>query len=157
MVLAPELEIGYLNLSGNGTQPSAPGGDTQGKTDSDFYTAFRARIGVDVNHYLLFLTGGAIGVNYTNQIADHCTIAPCGGGTIDANFNGYTWGYTVGAGVEHMIQQNWSVKLEYFYLGLAEQNFRGTTNLGNTYGWTGQSYGSVIRGGVSYYFSWWVI
>lgn len=77
--VGPEIEVGYLNMIGNGTQPSSPGGDTVGKTSSDLYTAFRVRMGVDVNDYLLFLTGGAIGAKYTRQVVDSCGIAPCGG------------------------------------------------------------------------------
>lgn len=151
--IGPEIELGYLNMTGNGTQPSSPGGDTVGKSSSDLYGALRARVGVDVHDYLLFLTGGAIVTKYTGQVVDSCGIAPCGGGTMDAYDNSYVWGYTVGGGVEHMLSKSWSVKVEYLYFNLADQNFSGATNLGNTYGWTAQTYGNILRGGVSYYFN----
>lgn len=150
--IGPEIEVGYIDVSGRAAQPSSPGSDTVGKTSSDFYTMFRAKAGIDVQQYLLFVTGGAIGMNYTNQVRDNCSVAPCGGATIDASTKGLTWGYTLGGGVEHMLSKNWSAQLEYFYFNLNTQNFNGTTNLGNAYSWSGQTYGNVIRGGVSYYF-----
>lgn len=150
--VGPEIEMGYLNMVGNGTQPSSPGGDTVGKTSSDLYTAFRARMGVDVNDYLLFLTGGAIGVKYTRQVVDSCAIASCGGATVDAYNNSYAWGYTVGGGVEHLFKKNWSVKFEYLYFSLNNQSLNGATNLGTNYDWTAQTYGNIVRLGVNYYF-----
>lgn len=150
--LGPEIEVGYLNMTGNGTQPSSPGGDTKGKSSSDLYTSLRVRIGIDVNDYLLFLTGGAMETKYTSQVVDSCSIAPCGGGTVDAYNNSYVFGYTVGGGVEHMIAKNWSMKIEYLYFNLNNQSLNGATNLGNSYNWTAQTYGNIVRGGVSYYF-----
>lgn len=150
--VGPEIEAGYLNMTGNGTQPSSPGGDTVGKTNSDLYAALRARIGVDVNDYLLFLTGGAITSKYTSQVVDSCRIAPCGGGAIDGYNNSFVWGYTVGGGAEHKFAKNWSVKLEYLYFNLNNQSLNGTTSLGNSYDWTAQTYGNIVRGGVNYYF-----
>lgn len=152
VLVGPEIEAGYLNMLGSSAQPASPGGDTLGKTRSDFYTMFRARVGVDVNHYLLFVTGGAIGVNYTNQVIDNCNVAPCGGSTINATSHSYAWGYTLGGGIERMLSKSWSVQLEYFYFNLNKQNLNGRTNLGNAYSWSGQTYGNTVRGGVSYYF-----
>lgn len=150
--VGPQIEMGYLNVRGSRTQPASPGGDTVGKTSSDFYTMFRARAGIDVNHYLLFVTGGAIGVNYTNQVIDNCDIAPCGGSTINATTHNYVWGYTLGGGIARMFLKDWSVQLEYFYFNLNTQNLNGRTNLGNAYSWSGKTYGNVVRGGMSYYF-----
>lgn len=152
LVLGPEIELGYLGTGGRGAQPASPGGDTSGKTSSDFYTAFRARLGIDFDQYLLFATGGAIGVNDTKRIVDHCNIAPCGGSTVDARKKSFVWGYTVGGGIEHLFKKGWSAKLEFLYFDLDSQNFSGTTNLGNSYDWSGKTLGYVIRGGLNYHF-----
>lgn len=151
-VVGPEITLGYVDLQGRGAQPLSPGADTVGKTSSDFYTTLRARGGVDFNPYLLFLTGGAIGINYTTQVVDRCDIAPCGGSTVAAKRNGFVWGYTVGAGVERQLTQDWSLKFEYLYFNLNSQRFSGTTNLGNTYQWTGKTYGNLFSGGINYHF-----
>lgn len=151
-IIGPEIELGYLNMAGSGAQPASPGPDTIGKTSSDFYMTIRARAGIDFQRNLLFVTGGAIAANYNEKIIDSCNIAPCGGGTVNAKNTDFILGYTVGAGVEHMFTNNWSVKLEYLYFNLPNQGFNGTTNLGNTYYWTGKTYGNIIRGGVNYSF-----
>lgn len=151
-VVGPEIEVGYLNMEGSGAQPNSPGLDTVGKSSSDFYTTFRARLGVDLDRYLVFATGGAIGINYTKRVVDRCNIAPCGGSTVDAQKNGFVWGYTAGGGIEHLFKQGWSVKLECLYFNLNSERFSGTTNLGNTYDWTGKTLGYIIRGGLNYHF-----
>lgn len=152
MIVGPEIELGYIDMNGSGAQPASPASDTLGKSSSDFYTSFRARIGADFNHYLVFVTGGAIGVNYTKQVIDSCSIAPCGGSTVNAKKNDFVWGYTLGGGVERFLEKKWSLKLECLYFDLSNQSFYGTTPLGNTYKWTGQTSGYIVRGGVNYYF-----
>lgn len=153
LVVGPVIELGYLSMEGSGAQPSSPGLDTVGKNSSDLYTAFRARLGVDFNRSLLFVTGGAIVVNDRKEVVDSCIMAPCGGGTVDAQKNGFVWGYTAGAGIEHLFDKEWSAKLELLYFDLASQGFSGTTNLGNTYDWTGKTLGYIIRGGLNYHFN----
>lgn len=151
-VIGPEIELGYLGMGGSGAQPASPGFDTHGKSSSDFYTAFRARAGIELDRSLIFVTGGAINANYTKQVVDSCNIAPCGGSTVDAKKNEFVWGYVLGGGIEHLFQKGWSAKLEYLYLNLNNQRFNGTTNLGNTYDWMGQTFGHLIRGGLNYHF-----
>src|SRR5262249_20252645 len=63
LVLGIEGDLGYMNLDGRGTEPGSPGGDTFGKTDSDFYTTVRGRLGFAHGHWLFYGTGGWIGVN----------------------------------------------------------------------------------------------
>jgi len=152
LVVGPEFEFGALVVQGSAAQPLSPGLDTIGKSYSNLYTAFRGRIGFDLDHTLLFATGGAIGVNYNTQVIDSCNIAPCGGTTAIASKTSFVWGFTVGGGVEHMFEGSWSAKLEYLYFNLASQSFSGITNLGNTYDWTGKTSGNVIRGALNYFF-----
>ena len=152
LVIGPEIELGYLDMVGSGAQPDSPGLDTVGNSSSDFYTTFRAQIGAVLDHSLLFATGGVIGVNDKKQVVDSCNIAPCGGSTVDAQENDFVWGYTVGGGIEHKLKKGWSAKLEYLYFNLNNQSFSGTTNLGNTYSWTGQTVGNIIRVGFDYHF-----
>jgi outer membrane immunogenic protein len=155
LVAGPEIELGYMNTSGSGAQPDAPGSDTVGQTSSDFYAALRARVGVDFNSYLLFATAGGIGINYETQVNDNCSIAPCGGSTVSADKKTFQFGYTFGAGVEHLFEvaeKSWSVKLEYLYFNLGSQSFSGTTNLGVQYSWTGQTSGNIVRAGLNFHF-----
>lgn len=152
LVIGPVIELGYIGMNGRGAQPNSPGLDTLGKNSSDFYAAFRGRLGAVFGRSLIFATGGGIGVNDEKQIIDSCNIAPCGGGTVNAQKNDFTWGYTVGGGIEHLLDKGWSAKLECLYFNLNSQTFSGTTNLGNTYDWTGQTLGYMIRAALDYHF-----
>src|SRR5438477_6927468 len=44
LVVGVETDLGYLGLNGEGTEPASPGGDTVGKTESDFYMTWRGRV-----------------------------------------------------------------------------------------------------------------
>lgn len=152
LVIGPEIEWGYLGLHGSGAQPLSPGLDTVGKTSSDFYTTFRARLGINFDRSLLFATGGILGVNYTQRVVDSCNVAPCGGGTVNAHKDSFVWGYTAGGGLEHSFDTRWSAKVECLYFNLDNHSFTGITNLGNPYDWTGKTSGYIIRGGLNYHF-----
>ncbi|MGT2438121.1 outer membrane protein [Bradyrhizobium betae] len=54
-------------------------------------------------------------------------------------------GWTIGAGAELGLAQNWSVKLEYLYIDLSTSQF-GITGVSNGYS------ASVVRAGVNYHF-----
>lgn len=151
-IVGPEIELGYLGMNGSAPQPESPAFDTVGKNRSDFYTAFRARLGIDWNRYLVFATGGAIGVNHLKQVVDNCDIAPCGGSIVNARKNNFDWGYIVGGGIELLPVNGWSVKLEYLYVNLGNDSFRGVTELGNVYDWTARTSGQIVRGGLHYYY-----
>lgn len=152
LVIGPEFELGYLGFKGDASQPDSPGGDTVGKIESDFYTALRLRVGADVGRNLFFGTLGVIGVNTKTQVVDNCNVAPCGGTTMDANKKSLEVGYTVGAGLEHMFENNWSLKFEYLYFDLGKKDFSGTTSLGDSYGWTSETTGNLVRFGLSTYY-----
>ena len=85
LVLGPEADLGYMNLDGSGIEPGAPGGDTRGKSSSDFYTTFRGRIGIALNCWLIYATGGGIGVNYETRVIDDCNTGNCGPDLINAH------------------------------------------------------------------------
>ena len=68
LVLGPEFDVGYMNVKGSGEEPGFPG--VHGETDSDFYTTMRGRVGVRLDCHgcwLVYATGGAIGLNYTTR------------------------------------------------------------------------------------------
>ena len=152
LIVGPKIELGYINLKGQGTQSSSPGYDTVGRTSSDLYSILGLNIGKDFNHYLVYITGGRMGVNYTQGIKDSCNTAPCGGGIVNTKDRGLVWGYALGGGVERFVQKDWSIKLESIYFNLNKKGFKGSTDLGNTYRWNAQTYGYIFRCGVNYYF-----
>lgn len=152
LVVGPEVEVGYVGMNGSGVQPGSPGGDTLGKSSSNVFTTLRGRAGVGLDHWLIYATGGAIGANYTASVVDGCNIAPCGGSTVNATSKSFDFGYTVGGGIEHLFSKDWSIKAEYLYFALGSQPLSGTTNLGVSYNWSGQTSGNIIRAGLNFHF-----
>jgi outer membrane immunogenic protein len=159
IVLGPEFDLGYMNLDGDGDEPQPaprPGVGT-GRTDSDFYTTLRGRFGVEVDwhgDWLLYVTGGAIGVNYrTGFKAVEQNL--CG---IDASRTDFNWGGTVGGGIERRLNRHWSIKAEYLYFSLADQSFSGKELNDNMetvldrYRFEGETMGHIIRGGLNFHF-----
>jgi len=152
ILLGPELDLGYLKLSGNGAQPDSPNDDTVGSINSDFYTALRLRAGVEQNDWLFFATAGLMGVSTDARIADTCNVAPCGGSTVEAQNKSLNLGFTVGAGVEHKLHNKWSVKLEYLYFNLGGKTISGATNLDVAYDWNAKATGHIFRAGLAFHF-----
>ena len=145
IVIGPEFDIGYMNLEGRGTEQRFS--SVRGETDSDFYTTLRGRVGTQVDWHgcwLVYATGGAIGLNYTKRFH----VEPNFFDTRGTDFN---WGYTVGGGVERKIGPRWSVKVEYLYYALQDQSFGepvGTIPLE----FRAETRGHIIRAGLNYHF-----
>jgi outer membrane immunogenic protein len=150
LVLGPEFDAGYMNLHGHGVEPGSPNSDSRGETDSDFYTTMRGRIGVALDCWYVYGTGGAIGVNYVTRFIDNSAVAP-GTGLLDARDTDFNWGYTVGGGIERMINRHWSVKAEYLYFKLDQQHFDGVSGV-TTYGFDAETHGHIVRAGLNYKF-----
>ena len=161
IVLGPEFDIGYLNLDGRGQEIDIPGtADSHGESDSDFYTTLRGRLGVAFDWHgcwLVYGTGGAIGVNYATHFQDTGAAQPPTPSTIDARKTDFNWGYTVGGGIERQLGRHWSIKGEYLYFSLDEQEFSATgrTFAGASVGqfrFNGETTGHIVRAGLNFRF-----
>src|SRR2546430_6647556 len=67
VVLGIEADGGYMNIEGSGAEPESKildNGDVVGHSDSDFYTTFRGRLGIALDQWVFYATGGCIGVNW---------------------------------------------------------------------------------------------
>ncbi len=153
LVFGPEIDLGYMNLDGGGLEPGFFR-DTHGETSSDFYATFRGRIGVALDCWLIYATGGAIGVNYeTRVIDDKIGGNPhFGNDLIDASEKDLDWGYTVGGGIERAIGRHWSIKVEYLYFSLDTQHPSGVDLFGDRYTFDAETTGHIVRAGVNFRF-----
>jgi outer membrane immunogenic protein len=145
LVLGPEADVGYMSLEGRGDEPHFP--NVHGQTDADFYTTLRGRLGVRLDCHgcwLVYATGGAIGVNFTNRYH----IDP---DFFDSRGNAFTWGYCIGGGIERKLSPHWSVKAEYLYFALDDQSF-GEPIGGVPVDFRGESRGHILRAGLNYQF-----
>jgi outer membrane immunogenic protein len=153
LVLGPEIDAGYMDVSGSKVEPGFPG-DTVGKSNSDFYATFRGRVGFALDCWLFYATGGGIGVNYHTQVIDDSR-TEAGPDSIFASKQEFDWGYTVGGGVERMFNfwgRRWSFKVEYLYFDLGSQSFSGLSANDGIYGWRGDTTGHIVRGGLNFHF-----
>jgi len=123
LVYGLEGDLGYLNLKGSGWPGLDPTGDpydTYGITKGGWYAGLAASLGYASDHTLFYLKGGAVYSAGKFGYVDSCSsdfIDPpgCGPSLFDA-WDRIGWGYQVGAGVEHALNNHWTVKLEYAYL-----------------------------------------
>jgi outer membrane immunogenic protein len=156
LVFGPEIDLGYMNLDGKRTQPGSPGGDTFGKTESDFYTTWRARVGVAFQRWLFYATGGGIGVRYEPAVIDDRLTGGGGQGLIDASTSDFVVGWTVGGGMEYCFSSHWSAKIEYLHFDLGDDTFSGVISAGADTGqrlrFNAESEGHIVRAGLNFRF-----
>jgi outer membrane immunogenic protein len=157
LVLGPEFDGGYMDLHGAGIEPNSPAGDTRGESDSDFFTTLRGRIGVVLkDKWLVYGTGGAIAVHYTMRVIDNSAVPPASPDLLDGRETDLVWGYTVGGGIERMINCHWSIKAEYLYFNVDPGTFTGHSVLrgddANHYDWSAETTGHILRLGLNYRF-----
>jgi outer membrane immunogenic protein len=153
LVLGPEVDVGYMDLSGSKLEPGYPY-DTVGKSNSDVYTTFRGRIGIALNCWLFYATGGGIGANYRTRVVDVSRTME-GPDSIYAEKQDFDFGYTAGGGVERMFNfwgRRWSFKVEYLYFDLGSQTFSGLSANDGIYSWRGETAGHIVRGGLNFHF-----
>lgn len=157
LVLGIEGDLGYMNLDGRGTpriDQRLFAGDTDGKTDSDFYTTIRGRIGFACHNWLFYGTGGGIGVNLETRVVDDCDVFPCGDELINAGKTEFDWGWVGGGGIEHMLSCHWTIRAEYLRYKLDDQDFSGMgVNFGGRFRFTGiGTEGNIVRAALNYKF-----
>jgi len=151
-VVGVETDLGYLGLNGNGAEPASPGHDTVGKTESDFYLSWRGRVGVALDRWLLFATGGGIAVNYEARVVDDCGTGDCGADLGRGSSSDFRLGWTVGGGVEYCLNQHWSAKVEYLYFDLEGDKFDFHDLRGRSLPFDTETDGHIFRAGLNYRF-----
>ncbi len=112
LVYGLEADIGGSGFSADGFSPATSGGIAG---DSNLFGSLRARVGYDVDPFLLFATGGVAAAR--SELSSN--------GFSDSKDN---VGYTVGGGVEATITDDISTRLEYRYSDFGSRTY----DLGNT-------------------------
>jgi outer membrane immunogenic protein len=130
-VLGLETDIQWSGIKGSGA--CAFGCETK----NNWFGTARGRLGYAYDRFLPYVTGG---LAYGNIEAN-----PSFGFTSASTTNA---GWTVGAGVEFALMQNWTAKVEYLYVNLGDFNTAvsapGFTNVDFT--------ANVVRAGVNFRF-----
>lgn len=80
-----------------------------GKGEMDLRGSVRARLGYAFDRALIYVTGGLAMANIENSVLI---------GAVRINADDTKYGWTVGAGVEYALTNNWSTRIEYRYTDL---------------------------------------
>jgi len=102
------------------------------KFSNPWFGTVRGRVGYAFNNVLIYGTGG---LAFGELRAD----------TFGLSESHTTAGWTVGVGAEVGLAQNWTAKIEYLYVDLADANFN-LTGMSNGYQF------GLVRVGVNYHF-----
>jgi outer membrane immunogenic protein len=142
----------------NGNSVFIPGVGSIAVTNNNrWITTVAARFGYAVDHWLFYGKAGGGWVGNNNLTVTNLTTGvslTCGNFT---NCGNNTGGWLVGAGFEYAFTNNWTVKLEYDYLGLGNRTivvpatapfFAGDTFTSNNRNV------QMVKVGVNYLFNW---
>lgn len=112
-LLGPALLGAEFDFQGSTYSSALRGGAGPGPVNATEYTPWfstmRLRAGYPVGSVMPYVTGGAVW--------GQRTISGGGPGMPAFNASANYWTWTVGGGVEGMIADRWSMKLEYLYMG----------------------------------------
>jgi len=123
-VIGYEGETGYIGVKGSSAYAGSPTSIATTRAEG-LYSVWAARFGYAFDRSLVYVKGGAALVDFETGVSDSTP-----GGHIDTMHKKYRLGYAIGGGWEYALDNKWSVKAEYLYLGF-------DNNITTTGNWTG--------------------
>ena len=148
-VLGYEGETGYLGVKGSAAYAN---GTSIAQTRADgLYSVWSARFGYAFDRSLIYAKGGLALTTFETGVVDGTA-----GNHIDTIHRRYALGYAVGGGWEYALDNKWSVKAEYLYLGF-DKDLTTTGNLNGVAGTqvfttTGLTGIHTVKAGINYKF-----
>jgi outer membrane immunogenic protein len=145
LVVGVEADFDWFansNNSGNGVQVDQT--FLQGSNNGRWVTTVTGRLGVAIDHLLLYAKGGGAWVGSNNLTLTNVS----GTGNYAFTNNNTNTGWTAGAGVEWAFVDNVSARLEYDYVGLSNQTYTIPSTFPNGPGGTvfaGDTFSSTNR------------
>ncbi len=116
-VFGVELDVGGLGNDAGSTffDPFTPGRGLHIAADGGWYGDITGRLGYSLNNFLIYGKGGLALFSGNVKVSD----------AFDGFFkdSGTFTGWTVGAGVEYMVNPSWTIKLEYLYFNFGNSHF----------------------------------
>jgi outer membrane immunogenic protein len=146
-VFGIEVDLGDMDLSNTKIQPGSPGGDTKSRISGGFYGDLTARLGYTTGAALLYAKGGFAAYNGHVEVFDNCNTGACGGALNQSN-KGSLDGWTVGGGIEYMINPSWSIKAEYLHFDFGHET---VTFVASPFSWKNELTLDSVKAGVNYH------
>lgn len=158
LVLGGETDLSYTSLrSTSAVTLGAFNVTTTYHQEMQAFGTVRGRLGYAAGPTLFYATGGLA----YGDLKQSATILPgpagvlLGGAQLAGSRDEWRVGWTVGAGIEHMISADWSIKAEYLYYDLGRSSlvastFAGGPNESGTF--SHRNDGHIVRAGINYQF-----
>jgi outer membrane immunogenic protein len=148
-VTSIEGRIVFDNAVFNAPDPT----DTEVKSALRYFGTVRGRLGWTVTPTtLLYVTGGFA---YGKDRSGVTFLTPAGAATPFAGADSQThFGYTVGAGAEAKVAENFTAKLEYLYTDLGSKTYDLLCRCLNNIQWDQRVDFHTVRLGLNYQFNW---
>lgn len=150
-----EGDLGNLGLAGSGGYYVPFGYDASTSTETGFYMTLRGRLGVLMNGWMLYVTGGYLGADTSVSVLEACD-SFCLTPTVSASSSSFRNGWTIGGGFEVALEGAWSAKVEYLYFDLGSTTLTTPSSGGGGIGantWNVETDGSLVRAGINYRFN----
>jgi outer membrane immunogenic protein len=155
VIYGVEGDLGNLGLAGSATNYVPLGYDASTSTDTGFYMTLRGRVGVLMNGWMLYFTGGYIGADTTASVLEACDAqVVCPGPSVNASSSSFRNGWTLGGGFEAALQGAWSAKVESLFYDLGSTDVATNASFsGGPKTWNIETDGSLVRAGLNYRFN----
>ena len=144
--------VANTNSPGNGVV-GPPFGTILVTSTNKWIATLAGRFGVTNDTWLFYGKAGGGWVGYDNLTITNTVT----GASITLSNNNTNSGWLVGAGIEWALAPNWSVKIEYDYLGLNSQTFTAPAGgflAGDTFT-TSKPNVQMVKVGANYLFKYW--
>ncbi len=126
VVMGLEADLDWAGITGSGTIyptvggiPIPPGTPFNAKTNIDWESTVRARVGYASDNWLFYATGGLALLGAKTALTTPSGAAVCGGVFANCSATNRQAGLALGAGLEYGFTQNLSAKFEYLYIAAA--------------------------------------
>jgi outer membrane immunogenic protein len=160
-VIGGEWDFDWAANNNNATGVVIPGvGNIVVTSNNRWITTVAARFGWAIDHWLVYGKAGGGWVGNNDLTVTNLTTGvsiTCGTFTTLTNCGNSTGGWLLGAGFEYAFTNNWTVKLEYDYLGLGNRTFvipaSAPVLAGDTFTSNNRNV-QMVKVGVNYLFNW---
>lgn len=145
LVYGVELDFTAADINNTVANSMIPGSDESFSTKIDWFSTARARLGYSIDRFLPFVTGGVAFGHVRSSYDDNDE-----GQDNHAIADDVVAGWTVGAGAQYALTDNWSLRAEYLYVDLKDS--QGAFSDGETFRYDFDNNIHVVRLGASYRF-----
>ncbi|GLI24837.1 outer membrane immunogenic protein [Xanthobacter flavus] len=143
VVLGIETDLQWSNIAGNVSASVLGLPVVSAGTTIDYFGTIRARLGYAIDRFLPYITGG---VAYGKTATSASVL-----GVQVFDKSSTNWGWTIGAGGEFAITNNWTFKAEYLYVDLGSASVDAVAIAPGLSASTDSKFNS-FRAGVNYKF-----